>query len=68
MLSLLKEDECPCTKADCERHGECVACCAHHPTKEKPPFCLRPENAIAEALKARVRLRLQAVQAGSGVP
>ena len=66
MLSLLKEDECPCAKADCERHGDCVACRTHHATMEKPIFCMRPETVVSEALRGRVNLRLQAAGAQTG--
>ena len=55
-----KEQACPCTKADCERHGDCVACYNHHLPLEKPIFCMRPENTVSTELKERVITSLQA--------
>ena len=59
-----KETECPCTKADCERRGDCVACYNHHITMEKPIFCQRPEGAAIKELEERVIARLRA----EGIP
>ena len=59
-----REPECPCTKADCERHGDCVACHINHADKEKPIFCRRPESAAGKELEERVIARLQA----AGIP
>ena len=54
------ENECPCTKADCERHSNCVACYNHHATLEKTIFCRRPENTVDKELEERVIARLRA--------
>ena len=59
-----REQECPCTKADCERHGDCVACYTNHANHEKAIFCWRPENVVAKELKARVIIRLRT----AGIP
>ena len=65
-----REIECPCTKADCERHGDCVACYNNHVTKEKPIFCKRPEAAVPAGLEERVSAKLLAagLTLGTGVP
>lgn len=66
-----REEDCPCTKADCERRGDCVACYAHHNSKpdSKPPFCMRPENTVPEGLEEKVlaRLRAAGIPMGGGV-
>ena len=63
-----KELECPCTKADCERHGDCVACYENHTSKpdSKPTFCMRPENIVSKELEERVGacLRAAGIQLG----
>ena len=61
---MIKEAECPCTKADCERRGDCVACYHHHANHEKAIFCWRPENAVVQELKERVIARLRT----AGIP
>ena len=58
------EQECPCTKADCKNHGDCVACYKHHATQEMAIFCWRTEHAVAKELKERVIIRLRA----AGIP
>ena len=63
--SAQKEKKCPCTKADCEVHGDCVACCTYLLCINKAianlPFCLTPENkyAVPYDLLARVINRLE---------
>lgn len=33
---------CSCKKKDCERHGNCAACIAHHKAhKRYAPYCMR---------------------------
>ena len=54
------EDKCPCTKADCERYGDCVACYKHHEPKPNPTFCKRPGTAVPAGLEERVNARLLA--------
>jgi hypothetical protein len=61
------EKECPCTNADCQRHGDCVACFVYHTHKPEPDhvICLRHENTtLPMGLKERVGARLQA----AGIP
>ena len=55
-----KELECPCTKTDCERHGDCIACHDNHAPKPTKPFCMRPENTVPAELMDRVIARLRA--------
>ncbi|NLK95097.1 MAG: hypothetical protein GX275_07880 [Clostridiales bacterium] len=31
-----KNDNCPCKRKKCERHGYCTACKEHHRSKRKP--------------------------------
>ena len=40
---LFQGDRCPCKKTDCERHGDCAACMAHHhdPQHETKTECDR---------------------------
>jgi hypothetical protein len=55
-----KETECPCIKAECERHGDCVACATNHVGKENPSFCKRLGVVVPQGLAERVSARLQA--------
>lgn len=34
-------NNCPCKRKKCERHGNCEACLAHHKDKKHPPYCER---------------------------
>ena len=35
-------DGCPCKRMNCERHGDCAACRAHHSGDKKSlPYCER---------------------------
>lgn len=38
-----KNENCPCKRVHCERHGDCAACKAHHyaPSKKLLPTCER---------------------------
>jgi hypothetical protein len=66
--AMQKESECPCTTADCERHGDCVACSRHHTPPEKAPFCMRPENAaLFNELELKIRARLMAAGLLDGI-
>ena len=40
-LLLAVQADCPCTKRNCPRRGQCEACAAYHAAKGKLPFCLR---------------------------
>lgn len=43
---------CPCKKKDCERHGDCERCLAHHATHKKhPPYCKRPGRNSKRTMK-----------------
>jgi len=55
-----KETECPCTKTDCKRRGDCVECFKHHLSTGKAIFCHRPENVVPNDVRLRVLERLQA--------
>ena len=35
---------CTCKSTDCERHGKCCECVAHHRAQGNLPRCLRPEK------------------------
>ena len=64
-----KETECPCTKNECERRNDCVACYTHHQCMAEPvpAFCMRPENRLAKELQERVRARLKAAGLSDGI-
>lgn len=34
-------EDCPCKRTRCPRHGDCIACRAHHVGKRIPIFCQR---------------------------
>ena len=53
-----KASECACPKNDCPRYSDCIACRKFHATVEKPPFCMRPENAISKELLDGLHERL----------
>ena len=55
-----REQDCPCTKTDCERRGDCVVCYNHHKSTEKPVFCQRPDCPAVKELEERVIARLRA--------
>lgn len=35
----MEKKDCPCKRKECERHGKCEACRAHHETSEKKYPC-----------------------------
>lgn len=37
-------DNCPCKREKCERHGDCEVCRAHHTDKKHPPYCERKKR------------------------
>lgn len=41
-----EHNACPCKRVKCKRHGDCIACCAHHMTKKHSPVACerRKEN------------------------
>ncbi len=40
------EERCSCVRKNCERHGDCKACLAHHQKQERfPPYCKRAKRA-----------------------
>ena len=41
MVNSMIKDDCPCTKIDCERHGDCDACRENHYGKGNLPTCER---------------------------
>ncbi len=43
--------ECTCPK-ECQRHGKCCACVAHHRSLGKLPHCLRQIENDTKELKA----------------
>jgi hypothetical protein len=40
-LLLVVRTECPCSKTNCSRHGQCGECAAYHGEKGKLPYCFR---------------------------
>ncbi len=47
---MIRQD-CPCTKANCERHGYCDECRQYHGVKGKLPYCERPKRPLMGILK-----------------
>jgi hypothetical protein len=43
-LLLVVQTDCPCSKKNCPRRGQCRECAAYHAAKKGLPFCLRPRN------------------------
>ena len=37
----MKNENCPCRKKGCPRHGDCAACRAYHAERKRPVFCER---------------------------
>ena len=37
----MKNENCPCRKKGCPRHGDCAACRSHHAERKRPVFCER---------------------------
>jgi len=46
MYKDVQRDDCPCTRHECERHGNCKACVASHRERGYPPSCQREEGQI----------------------
>ena len=42
MVKCMIKDDCPCTKIECVRHGDCDACRENH--KDNGPFCERDDS------------------------
>jgi hypothetical protein len=40
-LLLVAQAECPCTKKNCPRRGQCDECAAYHGAKGGLPYCFR---------------------------
>jgi hypothetical protein len=40
-LLLVVQTECPCSKQNCPRRGQCRECAAYHGDKGKLPYCFR---------------------------
>jgi hypothetical protein len=39
------QEDCPCRKKKCERHGRCQQCREYHASNGKrPPYCLRKKS------------------------
>lgn len=39
-------ERCSCVRKNCERHGDCKACLAHHQKQGRfPPYCKRAKRA-----------------------
>jgi hypothetical protein len=43
-LQLVAQTECPCSKKNCPRHGQCTECAAYHRDKGGLPVCFRERN------------------------
>ena len=66
VLTMAKETECPCTKNDCKRRGDCVACFTYHLDNQTLIACKR--YIVPNDLKKRVNAKLKAlVPLGSGI-
>lgn len=51
-----KNESCPCKRINCERHGDCDACRAHHnaSARKLPPACEKKRRSCSEE-KRRTR-------------
>lgn len=49
----MENNQCPCRKKSCERHGNCDACREHHAkSKSKiPVYCERQKKSLMSKLK-----------------
>jgi hypothetical protein len=43
-LLLVAQTDCPCSKGNCPRRGQCRACAAYHAAKDKLPYCFRAKT------------------------
>ena len=43
-LLMVGRADCPCSKRNCPRRGQCTECAAYHAAKGKQPYCLRGKN------------------------
>lgn len=50
---MLMNNNCPCKKKKCERHGNCAACRDHHAEKQRryPVACEKGKNESEKILK-----------------
>lgn len=46
LRDMVKNDNCPCKKKKCERHGDCDACRKHHAESkhQRPVYCERKKK------------------------
>lgn len=47
------KDDCPCSKINCERHGNCVPCREHHYAKFKLPSCERDNIELRKQMQTK---------------
>lgn len=49
----MEDNECPCKKKKCERHGRCAECREHHANskRQRPVACERTKKSILSVLK-----------------
>jgi hypothetical protein len=40
-LLMVARTDCPCSKGNCPRRGQCLECAAYHGANGRLPFCLR---------------------------
>ena len=43
-LLMVGRADCPCSKRNCPRRGQCTECAAYHAAKGKQPYCLRKKT------------------------
>jgi len=43
-LLVVGRADCPCSKRNCPRRGQCTECAAYHGAKGKEPYCLRSKT------------------------
>ena len=43
-LLLVVQTECPCSKNNCPRHGNCAECAAHYRANGRLPVCFRERS------------------------
>ena len=59
-MSLELEKDCPCKKVECPKHGNCVDCYDSNKKSGQTRACEKPDAAISDEHRARVKARLVA--------
>lgn len=69
-LLLVTQTECPCTKTNCSRRGQCEECASYHAAKGRLPYCFRPKTKWDKQCAALIEVKgkTEIEEKGNNVP